>query len=37
MDRVGIFWEQYWYQLAAAVIKDAFTLYEVFLGWPVKK
>lgn len=31
MDRVGIFWEQYWYQLAAAVIKDAFTLYEVFL------
>lgn len=31
MDRVGIFWEQYWYQLAAAVIKDACTLYEVFL------
>jgi hypothetical protein len=31
MDRVGIFWEQYWYQLAASVIKDAFTLYEVFL------
>ncbi|MEV8183284.1 hypothetical protein [Specibacter sp. NPDC078692] len=31
MDRVGIFWEQYWYQLAAAVIKDSFTLYEVFL------
>lgn len=31
MDRVGIFWEQYWYQLAAAVVKDAFTLYEVFL------
>lgn len=31
MDRVGIFWEQYWYQLSAAVVKDAFTLYEVFL------
>lgn len=31
MDRVGIFWEQYWYQLAAAVIKDGFTLYEIFL------
>ena len=31
MDRVGIFWEQYWYQLAASVLKDAFTLYEIFL------
>lgn len=31
MDRVGIFSEQYWYQLAAGVIKDAFTLYEIFL------
>lgn len=31
MDRVGIFWEQYWYQLAAGVLKDAFTLYEIFL------
>lgn len=24
-------WEQYWYQLAAGVIKDGFTLYEIFL------
>ena len=31
MDETGIFWEQYWQQLAAAVIKDAFTLFEVFL------
>jgi hypothetical protein len=31
MDEVGIFWEQYWQQLSAAVIKDAFTLFEVFL------
>lgn len=31
MDEVGIFWETYWYQLAAAVVKDAFTLFEVFL------
>lgn len=31
MDETGIFWEQYWQQLSAAVIKDAFTLFEVFL------
>ncbi|MBP2392779.1 hypothetical protein [Paenarthrobacter nicotinovorans] len=31
MDRVAIFWEHYWYQLAAGVIKDGFTLYEIFL------
>lgn len=31
MDETGIFWDQYWQQLAAAVIKDAFTLFEVFL------
>lgn len=31
MDEVGIFWETYWYQLASAVVKDAFTLFEVFL------
>lgn len=31
MDEVGIFWEQYWYQLASSVTKDAFTLFEVFL------
>ena len=31
MDDVGIFWETYWYQLASAVVKDAFTLLEVFL------
>jgi hypothetical protein len=34
MGRVGIFWEQYWYQLAAGVLKDAFTLYEIFLEEP---
>lgn len=31
MDTVGIFWETYWYQLAAAIVKDGFTLFEVFL------
>lgn len=31
MDDVGIFWESYWHQLASAVVKDAFTLLEVFL------
>lgn len=31
MDETGIFWEQYWQQLSAAVVKDAFTLFEVFL------
>ncbi|MGO4856253.1 hypothetical protein [Arthrobacter sp. 2MCAF14] len=31
MDETGIFWEQYWQQLSSAVIKDAFTLFEVFL------
>lgn len=31
MAEVGIFWETYWYQLASAVVKDAFTLFEVFL------
>jgi hypothetical protein len=31
MEEVGIFWESYWNQLASAVIKDAFTLFEVFL------
>lgn len=31
MDEVGIFWDDYWNQLASAVVKDAFTLFEVFL------
>lgn len=31
MDDVGIFWENYWHQLASAVVKDTFTLLEVFL------
>lgn len=31
MDETGIFWDRYWEQLSAAVIKDAFTLFEVFL------
>lgn len=31
MDDVGIFWTQYWEQLAASVIKDAFKLFEIFL------
>lgn len=31
MDDVGIFWNQYWEQLAASMIKDAFKLFEIFL------
>ena len=31
MDDVGIFWDQYWQQMAAVTIKEAFKLFEVFL------
>ncbi|WP_416430393.1 hypothetical protein [Paenarthrobacter nicotinovorans] len=31
MDDVGIFWDQYWEQIAGFVIKEAFKLFEVFL------
>lgn len=31
MEETAIFWDRYWEKLSAAVIKDAFTLFEVFL------
>lgn len=31
MDEVNIFWDQYWEQIGAFIIKEAFKHYEVFL------